>query len=208
VFYVDTTGWLTADLRTDSVHPNDAGHKVIAAKLGPIIEAKLDTATQPPTTAPTSAPTTAPSSAPTTAPTIAPTTAPTTAAPTTAPTTVPATSATPTASSTPASGACAVTYAKTGDWGAGAQFDVTVRNTSGVAVNGWTLSWTLPGSQQITQSWNATTSQSGTAATAVNVGWNAQLPASGSASFGFITDSNLGGATGFALNGTACTATA
>jgi lysophospholipase L1-like esterase len=41
VFYVDTTGWLTADLRTDSVHPNDAGHKVIAAKLGPILSAKI-----------------------------------------------------------------------------------------------------------------------------------------------------------------------
>jgi len=118
----------------------------------------------------------------------------TTTAPTTAPT-------------TPAGGACAVTYRKTGDWGTGAQFDVTVSNTSAVPVNGWTLTWTLPAGQRITQSWNATTSQSGAAATAVNASWNATIPAAGSAGFGLVTDSTLGGASGFALNGSPCIAT-
>ena len=118
----------------------------------------------------------------------------TTTAPTTAPT-------------TPAGGACAVTYRKTGDWGTGAQFDVTVSNTSAVPVNGWTLTWALPAGQRITQSWNATTSQSGAAATAVDASWNATIPAAGSAGFGLVTDSTLGGASGFALNGSPCTAT-
>ncbi|GIM88657.1 cellulose binding domain-containing protein [Paractinoplanes toevensis] len=121
------------------------------------------------------------------------TSTPTTTAPTTAPTT-PATS-----------GACAVNYKKTSDWGTGAQFDVTVSSAS--PVNGWTLTWTLPAGQTITQSWNATTSQTGTAARAVNATWNASIPAGGTASFGLIADSTLGGATGFALNNAPCTAT-
>ncbi|MEU4472625.1 cellulose binding domain-containing protein [Micromonospora sp. NPDC023888] len=118
-----------------------------------------------------------------------PTAAPTTAAPT-----------------TPAGGACAVTYRKTGDWGTGAQFDVTLSNTSAVPVDGWTLTWSLPSGQRITQSWNSTVTQSGSAATAVNASWNAVIPAAGSTSFGFVTDNPLDGATGFALNGSPCAA--
>jgi lysophospholipase L1-like esterase len=41
VVYVDTTGWITSSLLSDSVHPNDAGHRAIAAKLAPILAAKL-----------------------------------------------------------------------------------------------------------------------------------------------------------------------
>ncbi|MEU1587254.1 cellulose binding domain-containing protein [Micromonospora sp. NPDC005710] len=115
----------------------------------------------------------------------------TTPAPTTAPT-------------TPAAGACAVTYRKTGDWGTGAQFDVTIGNTSTVPVDGWSLTWSLPGSQRITQSWNSTVTQTGAAATAANAPWNAVIPAAGSTSFGFVTDSPLDAATGFALNGSPC----
>ncbi|MGC4772821.1 cellulose binding domain-containing protein [Micromonospora sp. DT44] len=180
VFYVDTTGWLPSDGLSDSVHPNDAGHQAITDRLAPILSARLNT---------TPAPTTPP---PTTPP-------PTTPAPTTPPPTTPA--------PTPSAGAaCAVTYRKTGDWSTGAQFDVTLNNTSTVGVNGWTLTWSLPAGQRITQSWNATVTQSGAAATAVNAAWNAVIPAAGSTSFGFITDSPLAGATGFALNGSPCAA--
>lgn len=122
------------------------------------------------------------------------------------PTTPPPTTAPTTPAPTAPAGACAVTYRKTGDWGTGAQFDVTLSNTSTVPVNGWTLTWSLPGSQRITQSWNATVTQSGAAATAVDASWNAVIPAAGSVSFGFVTDSPLGGATGFALNGSPCAA--
>ncbi|MFI7542271.1 cellulose binding domain-containing protein [Actinoplanes sp. NPDC049599] len=123
---------------------------------------------------------------------------------TTPPTTPPASPAPSVTSPAPGGSGCAVTYTRTSEWGTGAQFDVTVRNTSAAAVNGWALTWTLPGTQRITQSWNATASQSGAQARAVNVGWNAGLPAGGSVGFGFITDSTLTGATGFALNGAAC----
>lgn len=40
-FFVDTDGWVAADQLSDSVHPNDAGHRAIAARLAPIIAAQL-----------------------------------------------------------------------------------------------------------------------------------------------------------------------
>jgi len=39
--YVDTTGWLTTGDLSDSVHPNDQGHRTITTHLAPIISAKL-----------------------------------------------------------------------------------------------------------------------------------------------------------------------
>jgi lysophospholipase L1-like esterase len=41
ITYVDTTGWLTAEGRTDSVHPNDLGHQTIAGLLAPIVAERL-----------------------------------------------------------------------------------------------------------------------------------------------------------------------
>ncbi len=37
VLYVDTTGWLPSDGLSDSVHPNDKGHRAIADRLTPIL---------------------------------------------------------------------------------------------------------------------------------------------------------------------------
>lgn len=41
VSFVDTTGWLGSGDLTDSVHPNDRGHRVIADRLAPIIAARI-----------------------------------------------------------------------------------------------------------------------------------------------------------------------
>ncbi|WIN00649.1 GDSL-type esterase/lipase family protein [Actinoplanes oblitus] len=41
VFYVDTTGWLPADGLSDSVHPNDKGHRAITDRLAPILAGAL-----------------------------------------------------------------------------------------------------------------------------------------------------------------------
>ena len=186
VYYVDTTGWLPSNGLSDSVHPNDVGHRAIAAKLAPIVGARL---TGGPTTTP---PRTTP---PTTVPTTAPTTAPTSSAP---------------ASSGPTAGptACSVTYAVTNQWQGGFQGDVTIRNTGTSAVNGWTLQWTFPNGQAIGQAWNATVTGSGTPVTVTNVSWNGSLPAGGTASFGFTGTWNgsNGKPTAFTLNGAACAA--
>ncbi|WAP59201.1 GDSL-type esterase/lipase family protein [Streptomyces sp. S465] len=41
VSYVDTTGWLASDDLSDSVHPNDKGHRTITDRLAPVISARL-----------------------------------------------------------------------------------------------------------------------------------------------------------------------
>ncbi|MGC5014194.1 GDSL-type esterase/lipase family protein [Streptosporangium sp. DT93] len=41
VFFVDTDGWVPADGLSDAVHPNDVGHRAIAARLAPIVAAHL-----------------------------------------------------------------------------------------------------------------------------------------------------------------------
>lgn len=42
-YYVPTDGWVPAGGLSDNVHPNDAGHQAIAARLAPIISARFPT---------------------------------------------------------------------------------------------------------------------------------------------------------------------
>ncbi len=44
---------------------------------------------------------------------------------------------------------CKVSYVVRQEWPNGATVDLTVTNTGGVAINGWTLKFTFPGNQQI-----------------------------------------------------------
>ncbi|MGY4911364.1 pectate lyase family protein [Micromonospora aurantiaca (nom. illeg.)] len=115
------------------------------------------TSNPPPT--PTSSP--SPSPSPTSSPTPAPTTPP------------------------PAGGACAASYRTTGSWDGGWQGEVIVKAGS-VAINGWTVKWTLGGGQSITQVWGGALSASGSAVTVRNVDYNRSVPAGGSTTFGFI----------------------
>jgi endo-1,4-beta-xylanase len=114
---------------------------------------------------------------------------------------------TPSTSSPAPSGACRVTYTAN-SWNTGFTANVVVANTGGVAVNGWTVTWSFASGQTVTNAWNATVTQSGAQVTARNVGYNTTIPANGSQSFGFQgTHSGTNPApTAFSLNGTACTA--
>lgn len=105
-----------------------------------------------------------------------------------------------------AAASCRVDYTVASQWSGGFKANVTITN-SGDAVNGWTLAWTYGGGQQVTSAWNATITQSGSAVTARNVGYNASLASGATDSFGFLGTTN--GTTnpapsGFALNGTVC----
>ncbi|WP_062644037.1 cellulose binding domain-containing protein [Streptomyces maremycinicus] len=82
-------------------------------------------------------------------------------------------------------GACAVTYTVTNQWSGGFQADVELANTGTSAWSGWSLGWTFPNGQTIGQLWNAVHTQSGPAVAARNVGWNADVAAGSSVSFGF-----------------------
>ncbi|MEV6168462.1 cellulose binding domain-containing protein [Streptomyces sp. NPDC051954] len=82
-------------------------------------------------------------------------------------------------------GACAVTYKITNQWSGGFQADVQLANTGSGAWSGWSLGWSFPDGQRIAQLWNAEYTQSGSAVTAKNVGWNGNVAAGSSVSFGF-----------------------
>ncbi|MGC3000343.1 cellulase family glycosylhydrolase [Streptomyces sp. G35A] len=111
-----------------------------------------------------------------------------------------------TTSSGGTTGACAVGYRVTGQWPGGFQGEVTIRNTGGTAVNGWTLRWTFPGDQRITNLWGGTATQSGAQVGVTSAPYTAAIPASGSVTLGFTatrSDANPS-PTAFSLNGATC----
>ena len=132
----------------------------------------------------------------------APTTpAPTTPAPTTPAPTTPAPT-TPAPSPTPAI-ACSVAYS-VNQWNTGFTANITVK--SNVALNGWTLTWTWPSGQVVTQAWSSVTTQTGSFVSAKNAAWNSSIPAGGSFQLG-LNGSHTGtnaAPTSFVLNGAPC----
>lgn len=103
---------------------------------------------------------------------------------------------------------CEVDYEIVSQWPGGFTADVAITNL-GQAVNGWSLAWTFPDGQRVTQAWNATTSNVGDQVTAADAGYNASLGGDATVSFGF--NGSWSGANGvptsFALNGTVCDGT-
>jgi glycosyl hydrolase family 48/cellulose binding protein with CBM2 domain/Big-like domain-containing protein len=101
---------------------------------------------------------------------------------------------------------CSVDYSITNQWDTGFGASVTVKNVGTDPINGWNLTWTFPDGQGISQLWNGVPSQNGASVSVRNVDWNANIPAAGSANFGF--NGTHGSAnrppTGFAVNGMAC----
>jgi len=102
---------------------------------------------------------------------------------------------------------CQVAYTVSSQWTGGFGANVAVTNL-GAPVTSWTVRWAFPAAgQTVTQAWNATVTQSGTAVTAVNLSYNGSLATGGGTSFGFNgawTTSNPIPAS-FTLNGVACT---
>jgi lysophospholipase L1-like esterase len=105
-----------------------------------------------------------------------------------------------------ATAGCRVDYRVTNQWQGGFGADVTITNL-GDPINGWTLTWSYAAGQSVTQAWNATVTQSGTAVTARNVSYNGAIATNATANFGFNgawTTANPVPAA-FSLNGTPCT---
>ncbi|MFJ2439561.1 MULTISPECIES: glycoside hydrolase family 6 protein [unclassified Streptomyces] len=106
-----------------------------------------------------------------------------------------------------AAAGCTVDYKIQSSWSGGFSANVGVTNT-GDAISSWKLEWSFAGNQQVTQGWNSTISQSGTAVTANSVSWNGALATGASASFGFNANATGTNAvpTTFKLNGVTCNA--
>ncbi|MEV6478668.1 endo-1,4-beta-xylanase [Streptomyces sp. NPDC051576] len=84
----------------------------------------------------------------------------------------------------PTNGACSAAYSVTSQWSAGFTGQVTIA-CSGASLSFWKASWTYGAGQQITQAWNATCTQSGTAVSCTNASYNGTVPDGGSVTFGF-----------------------
>jgi hypothetical protein len=105
-----------------------------------------------------------------------------------------------------ASAGCSVNYAVSSQWQGGFGANVSITNL-GDPLSGWTLTWSFGAGQTVTQAWNTSLTQSGSAVTAKNVSYNGSVATNGTVSFGFNgswTGSNPA-PTSFAVNGVACT---
>ena len=104
-------------------------------------------------------------------------------------------------------GTCKVAYSTQSQWGGGFVAGVTITNTGTSAITGWTLKFTFPGDQKITNAWNGQESQSAENVTITNESYNATIAPGANTSLGFQgTWTNSDAVpTAFAVNGTACT---
>ncbi|MEU3890284.1 GDSL-type esterase/lipase family protein [Streptomyces sp. NPDC029041] len=87
-------------------------------------------------------------------------------------------------------GACTARFRAVSSWQGGYQGEVTVTNTSGSAVPGWTATVVPADGARLTQLWNGslTTAADGTA-TVANAAWNGTLGPGASTAFGFVATS-------------------
>jgi cellulase/cellobiase CelA1 len=95
---------------------------------------------------------------------------------------------TTTTSPAPTGRACAATYRTTNSWGSGFQGEVTVRNSGGVAISGWSVALTLAAGQRITNLWNGTTPGASGALAVTNAAYNGALAPGTTTTFGFVAD--------------------
>jgi hypothetical protein len=107
----------------------------------------------------------------------------------------------------PGGGGCHIGYTVVNSWSTGFQVQLSIQNTGAAATTGWTLSWTFPGAQQVSQLWNGTAVQSGSTVTVTNLSYNAAIQAGTSYNDVGFTGAGAGGTTvptSFTLNGVVC----
>ncbi|MEU6894649.1 cellulose binding domain-containing protein [Streptomyces sp. NPDC046557] len=103
--------------------------------------------------------------------------------------------------------ACSVRYTVTNSWDHGFQGALTLTN-KGAPLSTWALTFDFPGTQKVTQGWNANWSQSARHVTATNESWNGSLGTGASTTLGFLaawSDGNTA-PSAFELDGTVCDA--
>ncbi|WP_089205192.1 cellulose binding domain-containing protein [Streptosporangium subroseum] len=83
------------------------------------------------------------------------------------------------------SGGCTAAYRVTNSWPGGFQGEVTVKNAGTAAISAWTVKWSFPNGQTITQLWSGVHTQTGADVTVKNTNWNGNLAGGASTTFGF-----------------------
>ncbi len=90
------------------------------------------------------------------------------------------------ASSSTSTGACTATWSVTNSWSGGFQLGFTVTDSGTTPTSGWTVNYSWPGTQTISQIWSATETQTGAAVTVTNAGYDGALSPGGSTTFGLL----------------------
>ncbi|WP_433290570.1 cellulose binding domain-containing protein [Actinoplanes sp. CA-030573] len=103
-----------------------------------------------------------------------------------------------------AAAGCQVRYTVTNQWQGGFGVAVDITNL-GDPINGWTLTFTWPGTQTIAQLWNGVVTQARADVQVKDAGYNANIATNATTSFGFNASGTAATPTSFSLNGTACT---
>lgn len=108
---------------------------------------------------------------------------------------------------TPVSGStCGIHYVVQNQWPGGFTAAITINNTGTSAISSWSLKFTFPATQAITQGWSGTFSAQGEQITVTNLSYNGAIAANGSTSLGFngTWSGSNPSPTSFTLNGTTC----
>ncbi|HYS40777.1 MAG TPA: cellulose binding domain-containing protein [Pseudonocardiaceae bacterium] len=107
--------------------------------------------------------------------------------PTTTTTTTP-----PTTTGSAGGAGCSAAYSVANSWAGGFQAGVTVTNTGTAPIHGWSLGWTFPGDQKISNMWGASDTQTGAVVKATNASYDGALAPGTSAMLGFTATSTSG----------------
>jgi len=104
--------------------------------------------------------------------------------------------------------ACHIDYTVVSQWGGGFGAAITINNTGTTAISNWTLTWSFPDGQTVTQLWNGNVTQSGANVTVTNMSYNGNIASGGSYSAmgfnGTWNNSVNDPPASFAVNGVTC----
>lgn len=105
-----------------------------------------------------------------------------------------------------AAAGCSVEYTPNA-WSTGFTANLRITNLGDPITDGWQLTWTYAGDQQVTQAWNGKVSQSGQNVTLTNETWNASIATDASVDVGVqgTRSGTNASPTSFRLNGVQCT---
>jgi hypothetical protein len=101
---------------------------------------------------------------------------------------------------------CTVSYQLSSQWSGGFSANIMIANTGTTTIAGWTLKFTFPGDQKITNWWSSNATQSGEQVTITNASWNSIIAPGGRVNLGFngIWTSNDTNPTSLTINGQTC----
>jgi endoglucanase len=103
--------------------------------------------------------------------------------------------------------ACHVSYTVVDNWDGGFEANIVIENTGTTNLSSWTLGWTFPDSQEITDLWDGVETQNGETVAVSSESYNGAVAAGGSVlGVGFTANYNGTNSepTNFTLNGVAC----